>query len=311
MGKAEDHEANERMIARAHDFLEDDNPHTSREIFYKLVSFGVLRLDDLDYRRLTHQLTRARERGEIPWEWIEDHSREVHGLNGRGDTSARDYIERQIEDLDFDGFEIDRWREQPKRVVVILEKDAAVNTVERICCEYGVLLYVLRGFSSSTYTHEIAEQFQEYADDDKTIHVLYLGDHDPSGVVIERSAKETIERYLDDDTIKIKIEWERLAVLKADGKELKLLKNPTKEKDSRAAGFTEEFGAGCYELEAVDSEIIQQRLEDAIKRQIDKPLWEALDEVEEQQSELAKKYSKKLKKAIDELKLPAELKKKR
>jgi hypothetical protein len=50
----------------------------------------------------------------------------------------------------------------------------------------------LKGYSSSSTMHEIGERLQSKADDGKEICIIYLGDHDPSGIDMTRDVKERL-----------------------------------------------------------------------------------------------------------------------
>jgi hypothetical protein len=283
-----------------HGILEADHPHTAREVFYRLVAAGALKNKQSQYSAMCHILTEARERGDIDWDWIEDHMREQHGLSGEGDwESAEEYIASLLEDIrSEDSVVLNRWTDQPRRVIVILEKDAALNTVEALCNEWMVRLFVLRGFSSATYSHDIARVFQRLKRLGKQIHVLYFGDHDPSGRAIEAATRETVWRYSGG----VKFEWKRLGVLKQDGKKLKLIPNPEKQRDARTPGFLAEYGSGCYELEAVPAAEIRKRLDAAIRGLIDQDLWDAVDDREEEENKIMESFNERVNELLADFK---------
>jgi hypothetical protein len=112
---------------------------------------------------------------------------------------------------------------------------------------------VAHGFASETFLNETAER---YSDKDVSIFVYHIGDHDPSGV----SAAETIEEGLKRLAPDADITFERLAVLPWQIKAWKLPTRPTKQTDSRAAGFK----GKSVELDAIAPDHLRGLVEEAI-----------------------------------------------
>jgi len=90
----------------------------------------------------------------------------------------------------------DYWQTQSRHLLILVEKDAIVGSIQPVADKYGVTIRTLRGFSSATVAHEIAAEFRELEHAGKQIHVLYLGDYDPSGEAIERDVAERIEQFM-------------------------------------------------------------------------------------------------------------------
>src|SRR5258708_26105908 len=63
------------LIAAAHAVLKIEQPMTLRQLFYRLVSTAIIKNARSDYQKLSRITSRARERCEIPFEWIVDRSR--------------------------------------------------------------------------------------------------------------------------------------------------------------------------------------------------------------------------------------------
>jgi hypothetical protein len=87
----------------------------------------------------------------------------------------------------------DYWETQPTHVEIWTEKDTIIGTIQEVTEKYGVAVRVNRGFSSATRAFEIAEYFQHL--DDKRVVIFYLGDHDPSGIVIETELYKRLLEY--------------------------------------------------------------------------------------------------------------------
>src|SRR5262249_29965613 len=55
--------------------LEAERPMTLRQLYYRLVSAGVLANKQQEYKRLGNVMTRLREAGDVPRSWLVDHVR--------------------------------------------------------------------------------------------------------------------------------------------------------------------------------------------------------------------------------------------
>jgi hypothetical protein len=54
-------------------------PMTVRQVFYQLVSLGVIEKTEAEYNNVVvRQLTKLRLEGEMPWSWITDGTRWMH-----------------------------------------------------------------------------------------------------------------------------------------------------------------------------------------------------------------------------------------
>ena len=78
-----------RLIDRALEILEEENPMTIRQLFYRLVSVEEIQNTQLDYQRVSRLMTKARRDDRCPYEYIVDRSRPI---------SARELLDGQIHD---------------------------------------------------------------------------------------------------------------------------------------------------------------------------------------------------------------------
>jgi hypothetical protein len=113
---------------------------------------------------------------------------------------------------------------------------------------------------------------------EKEITVFYLGDHDPSGHVIEQDIHERSQRASGRDFRMI-----RLAIHAADIRRFKLPPQRIKLSDSRAASFRRRFGsdAATVELDALPAAELRRRIEDAVSKLIDFEMWARQTAVQE------------------------------
>jgi len=287
---------NLRLLNAAVEILKAEQPVTLRQLYYRLVSSGALGNRQAEYKRLGALMTRAREARVIPRTWIVDHVRATlkpsswSGLADFGETI------RQVYRKDF-------WERQAHHVEIFVEKDAVAGTIQPVTAENDVALRVCRGYASVSFAGEIAD---EWARIEKPVFAYYCGDFDPSGFDIERDLREKLVRYsgLADEWRGVNTDgwsaiedhansdasggfyWRRLAVREADFQAFDLIPLPVKHRDSRSAGFLQQHGGHCAEVDALPPSELRRRVLEAIDGHIDVDEWNRLMDVEqaEQQS---------------------------
>lgn len=274
---------NTNLLNEAIEVLTEEQPCTLRQLFYRLISRGVLPNSQADYKRLGTLMTRARESKIVPRRWLVDHTRSTDkpsswsGLNDFADTVREAYRK-------------DYWASLDHHVEVFVEKDAVAGTIQPATRENDVSLHVCRGYASVSFAGEIAEEWRRIK---KPIFAYYLGDFDPSGFDIERDLREKLERYSgrtcygpEDDPRFIDPDqdgfaWTRLGVNKSDFDEFDLVRLPIKRGDCRAKGFVDRHGTFGAEIDAIPPTELRRRVTAAIDEHIDFDRWNKLIAVEE------------------------------
>ena len=291
---------NRLLVRDAVRILQEEQPVTLRQLYYRLISTGSLKNSVSEYRRLGQVMTRLREAGDIPYDWIVDHTRATikpsswSGLSDFGDAAR-------------DAYRKDLWASLPAHVEVFVEKDAVAGTIQPITSQFDVALRVCRGYSSVSFAGEIATLYHRIQ---KPIYAYYLGDFDPWGFDLERDLREKLKRYSgvplicdsdhldedDDDDVmgediarllrkKVAevgsgIVWTRLAVIEDDFDEFDLIRLPVKQSDKRAKAFVKRHGESCAEVDAIPPTELRRRVEDAINSHIDQERWSKLKAIE-------------------------------
>lgn len=100
--------------------------------------------------------------------------------------------------------------------------------------------------------------------------VVYLGDHDPSGIDMGRDVKERLETYSELESI----EFSRIALNYDQIRVLKPPENPAKESDARFAAYEKKFGKSSWELDAIEPEQLAKLVTDAVLEKRDDDLWQ-------------------------------------
>src|SRR6478736_2780146 len=146
-------------------------PLTGRGIGYKLFTAGLIpSMERKEMQRVYRLLKEGRERGDIPWEWIVDETRELERVS-TWDNPAQ-YARAVAR-----SYRRDFWNQQPVRVEVWSEKGTIRGVLKPVLDHYAVGFRVMHGFTSATAVNDVAED-----DDGRDLVVLYIGDFDPSGL---------------------------------------------------------------------------------------------------------------------------------
>jgi hypothetical protein len=98
----------------------------------------------------------------------------------------------------------------------------------------AVSLYPTGGFSSATLTYEAAEHMNALVRG-KSVVILYVGDYDPAGVLIDVHVERELRKHLRPD---IDLQFHRLGITREQIAALDLPTKPRKSGDRRALHVT-------------------------------------------------------------------------
>jgi hypothetical protein len=260
-----------------YDILAADHPMTVRQVFYRMVSRGAIAKTENEYNNtVSRLLVKMRRAGEIPFHWISDNTRWMR--KPRTFSSLEDALR-----LTRQTYRRSLWDNQDVYVEVWTEKDALAGVLLDVTREWDVPLMVSRGFSSITYLHSAAENI---AEQDKPTFIYYFGDHDPSGVVVDRKIEQGLREFAPD----AEIEFERVAVRPEQIVEWGLPTRPTKKTDSRSKSFEGE----SVEVDAIEPACLRQIVRECIERHVDRQALGVLKAAERSERELFTRLIKQL-----------------
>jgi hypothetical protein len=196
-------------LARLREKYDLDEIRTSiRFLFYELeqasqLSKRVINLDGTEGKRkpaqnLTDAVTRLRETGLVPWDWIVDDSRSVSGW--RSAATVRDFV---LESLD--RARLDPWQGGVRPVILTESRTIGGVLARGIARDYLVDVAPTGGQARGFLINEVVPLFT-----DPNAKPLYLGDHDLAGNHIETHTRRTIEDHLGRA-----LDWERVALTDA------------------------------------------------------------------------------------------------
>lgn len=237
---------------------------TLRQLYYQLVSRDIVPNTEQSYGRVGSILNDARLAGLVDWEVIEDRGRNLKMV-------TRWQNPQHIINAVVDNYWLDHWVGQPKRVECFVEKEALIDVVAVACRRYDVPYFACKGYMSQSEMWRAGKRLRGYVDAGQTPVVLYLGDHDPSGIDMTRDVIDRLEMFMGG------AEVERLALNMEQVRRYNPPPNPAKLTDSRASGYIEIFGRSSWELDALAPDVIVRMIEEAIVSCIDdKKAWDSI-----------------------------------
>lgn len=244
---------------------------TLRQLYYQLVSQDVIPNNQLSYDRLGELINNGRLAGVMDWDLVEDRTRRLRGIGHEESvvtalhTAARN-------------FSLDHWIGQDRRVEVWVEKDALVDVIGGAAMKYDVDFFSCRGYTSSTAMYRAAKRHRRYeADGHAPTLLLHLGDHDPSGMDMTRDITERLAMFGAETEVR------RIALNMDQVEKYNPPANPAKVSDKRSDAYIAEFGPSSWELDALDPEVLETLITEAIAETIDDPI--AFDRRSEEQVE--------------------------
>jgi len=210
--------------------LREDHPQSVRHIFYRMTDPRLtepVEKSDRGYRHVQDRCVKLRRAGRIPYHWIADLSRQGYFTNTY--TDAGDFI-RQMGGH----YRADLWRDAENRCEVWAESRSIASVMLADCKELAVDLYPCGGFSSLSFVHSAA-QFHNASQDARPLVIIYVGDYDPAGVLIDVALKKELREHLRND---IDLDFRRIAINEEQVEAYDLPTKPRKDGDKRSQHVT-------------------------------------------------------------------------
>lgn len=288
---------------------------TLRQLYYQLVSRDLIPNSQKEYSKLSNLVTRGRYGGLIDWDAIVDRHR-TQKIHPQFD-SILDLIKAAK-----NSYRLDRWEGQDYYVELFTEKDALASILNPIADKWHIYFCVNKGYSSATAMYDTAKRIEEALNTpigadpnnadtkNKKAIILYLGDHDPSGLDMVRDIRERIVEFLIGDIInddykfansrknyiEEKIEVIHIALTTEQVKKYRPPPNPAKMTDPRSTHYVFEFGKTSWEVDALKPEIMIRLVDNAISEYVDMNKMQKVIDKEKETikpiEELASKLSK-------------------
>jgi hypothetical protein len=244
---------------------------TLRQLYYQLVARDIIPNSVKQYKALGNVVNKARLAGIIDWRMIEDRVRTPQS-NGHW------YSPQEIIQSDVDYYYRDHWPNQKHMLEVWCEKDAVSNIIQPVCSKWDVTFMANRGYSSQTAMYDAFNRVERAQDQGKKVTLIYLGDHDPSGIDMTRDIDDRMGLFINKMESKFgnvkRIALNMDQVIKYHPPE-----NPAKITDSRYATYVSNYGKSSWELDALEPKVLAKLVECAITKHVDKKEFARVDQV--------------------------------
>ncbi len=260
---------------------------TARQLYYQLVSRDIIPNAHKVYVRICNFLTDLRYAGIIDWDAIEDRGR-VPTKSSEWDTVS-DLIESALY-----AYRLPRWSNQEYYVELYCEKQAMESVLLPMAKKYHIYFGINKGYSSASTMYAIAKRMEEKIAEGKRCVILYLGDHDPSGLDMVRDIQTRVCEFLNLSTMCQEFETIQIALNKKQIDEFDPPPNPAKITDPRAKWYLKEHGNKSWELDALEPKVLSEITEKAIRNYLDIDLYEDWIAREQKESKKLKAFGKSL-----------------
>ena len=252
---------------------------TSRQICYQLLTKNIIAGSEFD--SIEDLINNARLAGLIDWDAIEDRSREMI-QNSHWDTPKDILLSCSHQ------FRIDKWAIQPNYVEVMVEKQALEGVLIPVCEQLDIPFTANKGYASSSTLYEASKRYLARLNEGKALFVLYLGDHDPSGVDMTRDISKRLNMFIrSTDAVYV----DRIALNMDQITRFELPPNPAKMTDTRADDYIKKFGTSSWELDAIEPKELVRLVTGKVLELRDEKLWNREVKREQQMIKELKKFA--------------------
>lgn len=241
-----------QLDAQIIEALKHDHPQSVRHVFYLMTNSRLpepVEKSDRGYRHVQARCVALRRSKQVRYDWFSDMSRRgyfVDTFSGAGDFITR------MSGL----YRADLWQNADCRCEVWAESRSIASVIQNDCDEMAVSLFPCGGFSSLSFVHEAAAQHNA-SDDDRPLQVLYIGDYDAAGVLIDVSLQKELREHLRAD---IELRFDRIGINLDQITKYDLPSKPRKESDKRSMHIDI-----AVEAESLPAKILRKLLRDKIE----------------------------------------------
>jgi len=267
------------IIEQANDIIEEFFAQgydlTLRQLYYQFVSRALIANDMKEYKRLGEIISAARLAGLIDWNRIVDRTRNSRG-NAHWDSPA-DIVSACAKQ-----FQTDKWATQSWHVEAWVEKEALEGVLERICGQLDITYFACKGYVSQSEMWAAAQRLSVHARAGKSVLIVHLGDHDPSGLDMSRDIEDRLSLFMREQAYKLTVKRVALNMNQID--QYNPPPNPAKLNDSRSSAYVRQYGYESWELDALDPSVINDLISRAVLTVRNEARWQ-----EKQQEEMEAK----------------------
>jgi len=217
-----------------------------------------------NYNSLGGIINDGRMAGLIDWNAIVDRTRA---------SMANQHWARpsQILEATVNTYAIDKWAEQRNYVEVWVEKEALEDVLAQACSPLDVRFFACKGYTSQSAMWEAAQRLVSKIENGKEVHIIHLGDHDPSGIDMSRDILDRLTTFTDNRPVN----FHRIALNMNQVEEYAPPPNPAKVTDSRFKSYSELYGDESWELDALEPTLMVDLIRREVMKYRDPVTWES------------------------------------
>jgi hypothetical protein len=252
---------------------------TLRQLYYQFVSRDLLKNTQKEYKRLGSIINDGRLAGLIDWDAITDRTRFLTGLS-HWDSPGHIVASCAAQ------FRVDKWKTQPIRVEVWIEKEALAGVFQRVCNTHDIPYFSCKGYTSQSEMWAAARRLKEHVNGGQGAVILHFGDHDPSGLDMTRDIRDRLKLF------HCPVEIHRLGLNMDQIEEYAPPPNPAKATDARFDAYQDEFGDESWELDALEPKILADLVSNWILANRDEAAWKKSEALQEKGRKRLREVSK-------------------
>ena len=257
------------------EYKEAGHTLTLRQVYYQLVAGAIIENTERCYKNLGNLINNGRLAGLIDWDAVEDRTRRLR-KEPTWDSPA------EILEIAAQQYQRDLWETQDNYIETWVEKDALIAVVEKAASRLNCPCFSCRGYTSQTAMHDAALRFIKKVEQGKECILIYLGDHDPSGLDMTRDIQERLNRF------GASVDVRRIALNRDHIELYNPPVNPAKITDNRSKGYIDKHGKHSWELDALKPEVIDTLITGAIKINLDQKRFDEAKERQESERQALK-----------------------
>lgn len=235
---------------------------TLRQLYYQFVARDMIANTQASYKKLGTIIGEGRMWGLIDWNQLVDRGRNFEERT-HWDSPA------EIIETISKTYSIDLWENSDVRFEVWVEKQALEDIVARACRPYDVGYLACKGYMSMSEMWAAAERIKSFPEHEYTI--LYLGDHDPSGIDMDRDIQDRL------NTFGCYVNVKRIALNMDQVNQYNPPPNPAKMTDTRAKKYVAKYGNKSWELDALEPKVITDLIQNELKVGLDDEYMELIE----------------------------------
>ena len=262
--------------------LKEGQYTTIRHLYYKVIGSNPI-----DYHTLDQHLTDLRNEGRMDDSKIADYTRKRFDVEASSFYNREDFIKRWMDkDVLTSYFSMKYWEDTKVYFELWIEKEAVSSTVQEVCENYKIPVFISKGFCSVTWIKKMSKEFKERVEEkNQKVVVMLLTDKDVYG---ERIAK-SIEKRLKEKVGSPNLDIQRIGLTEAQvrkyGKE-KFLKPHTTDsweidclEDDELKNELELIFQGFFKQCSIDILAVKQ-LEEGERSKLEQRIEENQEELE-------------------------------